>query len=63
MYQLVLVRLFSIHIMFCMFSTIRVIIVYIEIISTKHVLYYTNQHRQYLDLYSFYTLFIHYEYT
>ena len=51
------------HIMFCMFSTIRVIFVYIEIISTKHVLYYTNQHRQYLDLYSFYTLFIHYEYT
>ena len=26
------------HIMFCMFSTIRVIIVYIERISTKNVL-------------------------
>ena len=51
------------HIMLCIFSTIRVIIVYIERISTKNVLYKINKYRQSLCFYNFYTLFIHHEYT
>lgn len=36
MYKLVLLRLFSLHIKLCLISSIREILVYLEIIKTKN---------------------------